>query len=172
MSTVGPEASQQDLAAEIRRDFASIMGLNLEIGRIATNRDEVLSSILAKIQEGGIPEEEKFTVLALMNRRLIHRDPEFINQKIDALRALDGQLKSHGGQLIAWLDSKDKVVSYRDPGPNLMESRRTFNVGMLPDTARIEVGLHDSYIPVNKAVSMPFGGIREGRDVLGNHSGR
>jgi len=157
MSSVGPEEHRPDLAEAIRQDFASIMNLNLEIGRITASRDEILSAIRERIRNEDVPEELRFIAKELMSSSAQRSSPETIQSRIDYWESLDNQLRMHAGQTLAWLEPEEVIDSYRFPGPNKTDFEYYLNLGILPADAQLQNESSSSFkIPVEKAVRIRF----------------
>ena len=154
MSETDPTGQEKDIKSSI----SELVDVSDQISKLQDYKKELTASLFTRIKAiraENLPREDRFLLASLLNNK--NGSAEKINSDAEKLLAIDDQLRAAAGQMIAWIDVDTKVVMYRDPGPNEEETDHYFNIGLLPQDARLDVYFNNSpKVTVGKAVRIPF----------------
>ena len=152
MSEVDREQGGVVPSEVLKREFATLMSLNLQIRGLVSSRDEILDSIREKIVSNGVAPEDRFLATALYSNMIKTHTPEEITQSIELIKGLNRELQAHSGETMAWLDTDVETVSHRLPGPDEVRTAYYLNLGVLPADSQL-ASYRDAYaIAFEKAV--------------------
>jgi hypothetical protein len=154
MSEIGPSESEKD----IKRSIDELVDINDQISKLRDYKKELTASLYTRIKAiraENLPREDRYLLASLFHNK--DGSAEKIKSDAEKLLAVDDQLRASAGQMIAWIDVDTRVVMYRDPGPNEEETDHYFNIGLLPQDARLDVYFNNSpKVTVGKAARIPF----------------
>jgi hypothetical protein len=136
----------------LKEEFARLLDLNERIRNLRDSQAEIHSSIKRKIMVNGVEPEDRFLATALFSDMMKTHTTEGIYKSMEAVKALDRELRSHPGETITWLDTVIETIAHRTPGPDEERTVYYLNLGILGDDSQLS-SYRDGYAikPVRSA---------------------